>query len=1531
MRVLLPLLLSTLGGLAVNEEVKFYQQILDFENDGFGTWTIEGKAFGKGPRSDLPTEINGTARGFCNDAFGCSAVGGVAAIGSITSPEITLEHSFLSFKLAGSSEDVGVELLVDNEVVQTAAPRDGLALQRVTWPVSQWQGQAVTLRIFDRSETGFLLVDHLITHPGANPYFPATTRDGLIFEPGLQNSTLLPGLVVPENTSASIFANHKDHGVTSPTALTIAEDGSLFLAETHRFRFGVEDNRDNLYWLLDDIASTSTADRRLLHEKWQHEVPLETLTAKSERVRKLQDTNGDGTADESSIFASGFDNLLDGTAAGIFAYEDVVFFACIPNIWALSDLNGDGQVDGDERLVIQDGFGVRVSLSGHDLNGFALGPDGRIYGTVGDRGLSLTTAEGIHYPLTDQGAAFRFEPDGSGFEIIHTGLRNPKEIAFNELGDAFSVDNNADLGDLARLVYLVEGADSGWRTDHQTLHSFHRQIGLASPPANRWMTDRMWDLANDSQPAWMLPPIGNFTNGPSGLAFQPGTALGGDFENHFFICDYKGGPSASGVHAFTVQANGASYQLVESKKFIWGLGATDIDFGFNGATYLTDFVDGWISATHGRVIALEPTQPHPQAAEVARIMKEGFRQRPEGELMALLSHPDQRVRLRAQFALAEHPQALPSFYSQLHLRDELLDLPPENLLLPPLDFDDELRSDNTPVARLHATWGLGMLARKNKDPYATAALLGLLRSPDPELRAQAAKALGEAPVQDGTRLIAALSDSSQRVRFFAALSLGRLRLKEAFEPLLNLALAAGDLNDPYLRHAAVVGLTGCASEQELLTLSGHALPEMRLPTLLALHRLRHPGGNRFLFDHTPRIRHEAIRIIHDTPIEAARPALLEVVDELLAKETSQAPAFIWRRLIHSAFRLGTPENATRLVRVAQAEKVPIPERREALRLLLQWTEPHPVDQSLGRHAPLRPRPLSEIRPLLETQLASLLSPDNPLFSEAIALVAHYEIAPADLPQEELLSLVDNETVPASARRTVLQILARDKELALTPLLIKLLDLDSTPTELKLDALAFLSESQPNLSFPYLSEALTAPEPAYRQGAAVQLATHPHPEVPLLLVAYFDRLREQDNPDATIELEMTLAARVSSHHAAHEALKAYQETRADDPLSTYLSSLYGGDAQKGAALFASHPAAQCARCHAVDPKVDASGMAGPHLSAIGKTERRGLLEALVLPSATIAPGYAPLSLILKNGETLSGTLLAQTASHTDLLINNETIRVLAEDVATASEPVSPMPSMAELLSPEEIRDLVAYLATLQNEPLAKKPLAQKAKRYHPSSAPNQSDMADEKTPAPAPTETAAAAPAAGGPPEGIDSAFWDLGKQKYDTAGSCTTCHQPNGQGLPGAFPPLAESEWVLGPVENLIRIQLRGLSGEIEVKGQTYNSVMPPMATQTDEEIAAVLTFVRNSWGNKASAVTPEMVAEYRGEVGQPMLTVADLKEPIPEAAEATTAVGEPAPAVTADLPKGNSYNTFPLLIPAVIFLLVVLAATAKFLLSKSE
>jgi mono/diheme cytochrome c family protein len=91
---------------------------------------------------------------------------------------------------------------------------------------------------------------------------------------------------------------------------------------------------------------------------------------------------------------------------------------------------------------------------------------------------------------------------------------------------------------------------------------------------------------------------------------------------------------------------------------------------------------------------------------------------------------------------------------------------------------------------------------------------------------------------------------------------------------------------------------------------------------------------------------------------------------------------------------------------------------------------------------------------------------------------------------------------------------------------------------------------------------------------------------------------------------------------------------------------------------------------------------------------------------------------------------------------------------------------------------------------------------------------------------------------------------------CATCHQPNGTGLPGAFPPLAKNPVVTGDPKKVIKIVLNGLTGTVSVAGKTYNGSMPAWKGQlSNAEIAAVLTYVRSSWGNKASAVTEAQVA----------------------------------------------------------------------------
>jgi len=134
---------------------------------------------------------------------------------------------------------------------------------------------------------------------------------------------------------------------------------------------------------------------------------------------------------------------------------------------------------------------------------------------------------------------------------------------------------------------------------------------------------------------------------------------------------------------------------------------------------------------------------------------------------------------------------------------------------------------------------------------------------------------------------------------------------------------------------------------------------------------------------------------------------------------------------------------------------------------------------------------------------------------------------------------------------------------------------------------------------------------------------------------------------------------------------------------------------------------------------------------------------------------------------------------------------------------------------------------------------------------------------------------------------DAGKEVYMKAasggGMCFTCHQTNGQGLAGQFPPLAGSDWVLGDKSRLIKISMYGLMGEIEVNGIKYNNVMAPPGippgSLTDDQIANVLTYIRNDWGNSASAVSAEEVATVRaslkGRAPMQMFTAPELIPPV--------------------------------------------------------
>jgi mono/diheme cytochrome c family protein len=118
-----------------------------------------------------------------------------------------------------------------------------------------------------------------------------------------------------------------------------------------------------------------------------------------------------------------------------------------------------------------------------------------------------------------------------------------------------------------------------------------------------------------------------------------------------------------------------------------------------------------------------------------------------------------------------------------------------------------------------------------------------------------------------------------------------------------------------------------------------------------------------------------------------------------------------------------------------------------------------------------------------------------------------------------------------------------------------------------------------------------------------------------------------------------------------------------------------------------------------------------------------------------------------------------------------------------------------------------------------------------------------------TETAQSA-------ENVSTPELALGKQVYQQY--CLACHQSNGEGVPGLYPPVKDSEWVQGDKQRLIGVIVNGLEGPIEVRGETYNQAMPPHGFLSNQQIAGVSSYIRQNFGNDASAVTPDEVEAVR-------------------------------------------------------------------------
>ena len=733
-----------------------------------------------------------------------------------------------------------------------------------------------------------------------------------------------------DGLTLSLWAS--DSLAPDPIAMSIDDQGRIYLTRTNRQKNSEFDIRGHRDWMIASIGLQSVEERRAFlrstfaperskENEWLADLNKDgvhdwhDLTVEKDEVWRLEDESGDGIADVSTRIVSDFHEEITDVAGGLLVRKEDMFVAIGPDVWRLKDTNGDGIPD--QKVSISHGYAVHIGFGGHGMSGIIEGPDGKIYWGIGDIGANITALDGTVHSYPNEGIIARSNADGSDFEVFAKGLRNTHEFVFDEYGNIISSDNDGDHpGESERLVHIVEGSDAGWRTNWQ----FGKYVDPKNNTYKVWMDEELFKPRWEGQAAYIIPPIINYHNGPTGMQYNPGTALGSDWKNKFFLVEFVGNPSRSHIWSFSLKPAGASFALAEEKDVVSGILPTGIKFGPDGALYVADWINGWDTKNHGRVWKLDVTEEKNdlKAAriETKQLMLLDYAKQSDEELLSLLSYTDMRIRQKAQFELTKR--------GSLEI------------------FKRAIAQHDKQLARIHGIWGIGQLASKDKTNAAS--LIDLLKDSDPEIIAQAAKIIGDVKYAEAaSQLIPLLSHQYPRAVFFGTQALGRIAYPEAVDPIIKMLERNND-EDVYLRHAGVLALTRIGKEEAVTALVNNPSRALRIAAVLVLRRMQSEKVSLFLQDSDEYIVTEAARAINDDlSIEAALPALAATLGE--KRFSSEA---LLRRGINACLRVGGEKEMDLLISFSKRNDIPAHIRAEALATLGGWPNPSTLDRVDGR-------------------------------------------------------------------------------------------------------------------------------------------------------------------------------------------------------------------------------------------------------------------------------------------------------------------------------------------------------------------------------------------------------------------------------------------------------------------------------------------------------------------------------------------------------------------------------------------------------
>ncbi len=1058
-----------------------------------------------------------------------------------------------------------------------------------------------------------------------------------------------------------------------PVAMDIDSKGRIYLTRTNRQKNSEFDIRGYRQWMTPSISLESVEDRRAFLRKtfapelseensWLKDLNNDSihdwrdLAVEKDEVWMLEDANDDGLADTSTRILEDFDTEITDVAGALLVRDEDVFVGIGPDMWRLTDTNEDGVLD--EKTSIAHGFAVHIGFGGHGMSGAIQGPDGKIYWGIGDIGANITTVDGVKHKYPNQGVIVRCNPDGSNFEVFSRGHRNTHEFVFDAYGNIISSDNDGDhAGESERLVHIVEGSDSGWRTNWQ----FGKYTDSKNNGYKVWMDEKLYVPRWEGQAAYIIPPIMNFHNGPTGMAYNPGTALGKDWLNRFFLSEFVGDPSRSHIWSFDLKPKGASFDLNTDIDVVSGILPTGVRFGPDGALYTADWINGWNTKNYGRVWKIDVTEANNdlnnERAETERLMTLDYSDQSNDELVALLSYPDMRIRQKAQFELAKS-----TFWGYRALKDVLVE------------------NDNQ-FARIHAIWGIGQIAAN--DIGKADCLVPLLTDKDPEIIAQSLKVLGDIRYKEaGSRYIPLLKHENDRVKFFAAQALGRIAHEEAIQPLLDMIELNNDV-DVYLRHAAVLALSRIGKSEPMLALTDSPNRSLRIAAVLVLRRMQDPGVAKFLNDSDEYIAAEAARAINDDwSIEPALPALANVLTE--TRFTSEP---LLRRAINAALRVGGEKELDNLIAFAKRSEVDNALRGEALATIGTWGEPSVLDRVDGRYRGEIKRDASIAKQKIGKEIPEFLNEENP--DILIGVSKTLENLGITNYNDQLYAVFSKSNAPKVKSAMLASLGALQFDKIETAMKAGMSDKNQEVREAALGLLSKVAISKENLP--------AIVDPIFRNGSIGEqqtmlgvLAELPFEKSENVLTGLVQKAVNERFPDgAILDLIETVEA-----SGSEQLIAQLEKIKKDDQTAEgYKETLYGGRWWQGRNVFANNPTAQCVRCHAVN---GTGGQVGPALDNIANIlTREQILESLIEPSKRLAPGYGSITVTLTDGQVVTGVLEEETEDELILRTNDaEPMEIALSRIKKRENGISAMPPMGRMISRRELRDLMEYLGSLK---------------------------------------------------------------------------------------------------------------------------------------------------------------------------------------------------------------------------------------------